>query len=70
VPLLDERAILGPPAVVHEALLALRTRLGIDLLIVRPQIAGLEKADQARSLECLSREIWPAVVSRDPTRPA
>ncbi|MEZ4289989.1 MAG: LLM class flavin-dependent oxidoreductase [Myxococcota bacterium] len=67
---LDERAILGPPDFVREALLALRARLGIDLLIVRPQIAGLETADQMRSLECLAREIWPEVVSRDPTRPA
>ena len=58
---LEERAIVGRPAEVADGLSRIRERLGIDLLILRPQIAGLETAALERSLELLSREIWPRV---------
>ncbi|MBW2424230.1 MAG: LLM class flavin-dependent oxidoreductase [Deltaproteobacteria bacterium] len=66
---LEERAIVGRPDEVADGLGRIRKRLGIDLLILRPQIAGLERAALERSLELLSREIWPRVRARDRERP-
>jgi alkanesulfonate monooxygenase SsuD/methylene tetrahydromethanopterin reductase-like flavin-dependent oxidoreductase (luciferase family) len=58
---IDDRAILGRPAEVLARLQADRQRLGLDLLIVRPQLAGLEPQVLEASLRCLARDIWPEV---------
>jgi alkanesulfonate monooxygenase SsuD/methylene tetrahydromethanopterin reductase-like flavin-dependent oxidoreductase (luciferase family) len=60
---LEERAFLGTPAEVIEALGRERRRLGIDLLIVRPQLPGIADETLDRSLETLVREVWPAACS-------
>jgi alkanesulfonate monooxygenase SsuD/methylene tetrahydromethanopterin reductase-like flavin-dependent oxidoreductase (luciferase family) len=59
---LGERAIIGTRAEVIESLKSMHLRIGFDLLIVRPQI--MKMADQAleRSLQCLAKEVWPAVI--------
>ncbi len=59
---LEERVVLGRPEAVARRLRADRERLGLDLLIVRPQLAGIETSSLERSLACLAREIWPEVV--------
>lgn len=61
---LDARALIGTPAAVIERLARDRARLGIDLLIVRPQLAGIERSVLERSLCWLAETVWPAVVSR------
>ena len=45
-----------------------RERLGIDLLIVRPEIAKLETRALEASLRCLATEIWPEVGKRKLSR--
>lgn len=59
---LEERVVVGTKAEVTERLIRERQRLGIDLLVVRPQIARLDRAAAERSLVALAREIWPAVL--------
>ena len=61
---LDARTVIGTPAAVIERLARDRARLGIDLLIVRPQLAGIERSVLERSLCWLAETVWPAVVSR------
>jgi alkanesulfonate monooxygenase SsuD/methylene tetrahydromethanopterin reductase-like flavin-dependent oxidoreductase (luciferase family) len=58
---LDARAVIGTPEAVIERLRRDQARLGIDLLIVRPQLAGIERAVLERSLEWLAQTVWPAV---------
>lgn len=59
---LDARAIVGTPEAVRERLVRERERLGIDLLIVRPQLEGIARDVLERSLAWLADSIWPAVV--------
>jgi len=59
---IDERVILGSADEVIRRLTADRKRLGIDLLIVRPQFTDLDSDRLERSLVRLAREVWPAVV--------
>ena len=40
------------------------TRLGIDLLVTRPQLAGLDEDALALSLERLATEVWPEALRR------
>lgn len=58
---LDARSVIGTPEAVIERLRRDQARLGIDLLIVRPQLAGIERAVLERSLEWLAQTVWPAV---------
>ncbi len=61
---LEARTLIGTPGAVTERLVQDRARLGIDLLIVRPQLAGIERAVLERSLRWLAETVWPAVVAR------
>jgi alkanesulfonate monooxygenase SsuD/methylene tetrahydromethanopterin reductase-like flavin-dependent oxidoreductase (luciferase family) len=58
---LEARAVIGTGAEVIERLTLERARLGIDLLVVRPQLARLGREVSERSFVRLAREIWPAV---------
>ncbi len=60
---LEDRVVLGGPDEVAERLISDRERLGIDLLIVRPQLAEIDRQSLVRSLVVLAREVWPAVVA-------
>lgn len=62
---LEARALIGTVEQVSAQLAADRARLGFDLLIVRPQLAGIEPAVLEASLERLVAEVWPRVVARD-----
>jgi len=62
---LEAVALIGAPDAVTERLAADRERLGIDLLIVRPQLAGIARDPLERSLERLADTVWPAVLARD-----
>ncbi len=64
---LEERVVVGTKAEVTERLIRERRRLGIDLLVVRPQIAQLAREAAERSLVALAREIWPAVRDAEAT---
>lgn len=56
---LEARALIGTPEEVTERLDRLRARLSIDLLIVRPQLAGIPRPVLERSLVCLAKTVWP-----------
>lgn len=58
---LDARVVVGLPDEVRQRLQADRTRLGIDLLIVRPALAGVDRGACERSLRRLAEDIWPSV---------
>ncbi|MFO0688885.1 MAG: LLM class flavin-dependent oxidoreductase [Myxococcota bacterium] len=60
---LDERVVVGGVAAVVERLTRDRARLGLDLLIVRPQVEGIERARLEHSLATLAETVWPAVVA-------
>jgi len=61
---LDARSVIGTPETVIERLVRDQARLGIDLLIVRPQLAGIERAVLERSLESLAETVWPVVAEQ------
>lgn len=61
---LEARALIGTPAAVAERLLEIQRRLDLDLLVARPQIAGVGRSAAEASLRLLAEEIWPAVVAR------
>jgi alkanesulfonate monooxygenase SsuD/methylene tetrahydromethanopterin reductase-like flavin-dependent oxidoreductase (luciferase family) len=63
---LESRVVIGTPEAVTRRLAQDRARLGIDLLIVRPQLAGIERAVLERSLVWLAGTVWPAVVAGTP----
>jgi alkanesulfonate monooxygenase SsuD/methylene tetrahydromethanopterin reductase-like flavin-dependent oxidoreductase (luciferase family) len=58
---LEARALVGTPDEVIAGLARDRARLGIDLLIVRPQLAGIERGVLERSFDWLVGTVWPAV---------
>ena len=60
---LEARAVIGTPDEVRERLTLERQRLGIDLLVTRPQLRGLKDDALIRSLEYLAKEIWPSVAA-------
>ena len=67
----EERVVVGTAAEVTKRLISDRARLGIDLLIVRPQLANLDSTVLERSLTRLAKEIWPEVTASEfsPSRP-
>jgi alkanesulfonate monooxygenase SsuD/methylene tetrahydromethanopterin reductase-like flavin-dependent oxidoreductase (luciferase family) len=65
---IGERVVVGGAQAVIERLVRDRARLGLDLLIVRPQVEGIERAVLERSLEALAKTVWPAVVAAEPER--
>jgi alkanesulfonate monooxygenase SsuD/methylene tetrahydromethanopterin reductase-like flavin-dependent oxidoreductase (luciferase family) len=74
---LGERVLVGSPRDVTLRLAQDRARLSLDLLIVRPQLEGIERGVLERSLAWLAETVWPAVlvaqqarseVSGQPTR--
>jgi alkanesulfonate monooxygenase SsuD/methylene tetrahydromethanopterin reductase-like flavin-dependent oxidoreductase (luciferase family) len=60
---LESRVVIGTPEAVIDRLARDRARLGIDLLIVRPELAGIERPVLERSLAWLAETVWPAVVA-------
>ena len=60
---LEARVVIGTPEEVTERLVREWGRLSLDLLIVRPQLAGIPRAVLERSLACLAEKIWPKVVA-------
>jgi len=59
---LEARVVLGSPDQVRDRLREDRERLGIDLLIVRPSLAGVDPEACQASLRALAEEIWPDVI--------
>lgn len=59
----DDRVIVGTRSEVTDRLGSSCEALGIDLLIVRPQVSGANEAQQQESLCRLSQDIWPALNS-------
>ena len=58
---IEERVVVGTTAEVVDRLGTLRERLGIDLLIVRPQVPLLGGAAREDALARLVEEVWPAL---------
>jgi alkanesulfonate monooxygenase SsuD/methylene tetrahydromethanopterin reductase-like flavin-dependent oxidoreductase (luciferase family) len=57
----EARAIVGTAAQVADQIARQRERLGIDLLVVRGEIAGLAEDERRASLERLAGEVLPAL---------
>ncbi|HVP27829.1 MAG TPA: LLM class flavin-dependent oxidoreductase [Myxococcota bacterium] len=55
------RAIVGEASAVADALARYRERLGLDLLVVRSEVSGLDEPAQRRSLEALATRVLPAL---------
>ena len=60
---LDARALVGSPEEVTRRLSQEHARLGLDLLVARPQIGRLGRDVLERSLRLLAEQVWPAVVA-------
>ena len=60
---LSERVVVGTGEEVKAQLRKERARLGLDLLIARPQIQGVEQEVLESSLRRLAEEIWPNVIA-------
>jgi alkanesulfonate monooxygenase SsuD/methylene tetrahydromethanopterin reductase-like flavin-dependent oxidoreductase (luciferase family) len=58
---LRQRVIVGSQTEVTDTLARYREALGMDLLIVRPQIAGASEAECQGSLERLAGEVLPSL---------
>jgi alkanesulfonate monooxygenase SsuD/methylene tetrahydromethanopterin reductase-like flavin-dependent oxidoreductase (luciferase family) len=56
---LEDRAVVGCPDRVIDQLRRYREVLGMDLLIVRPQLAGASQREREASLERLAGEVLP-----------
>jgi alkanesulfonate monooxygenase SsuD/methylene tetrahydromethanopterin reductase-like flavin-dependent oxidoreductase (luciferase family) len=61
---LEARALIGSPEEVTRRLSEERDRLGLDLLVARPQIGRLDRNVLERSLKFLAQDVWPAVIQR------
>jgi alkanesulfonate monooxygenase SsuD/methylene tetrahydromethanopterin reductase-like flavin-dependent oxidoreductase (luciferase family) len=57
----SSRAIVGTAAAVVDGLARYRERLGMDLLVVRSEIAGVDEAERQASLGRLVHEVLPAL---------
>ena len=60
---IHERVVVGGECEVSEGLLAYRDRLGMDLLIVRSEVAGLPEEVRRRSLERLCERVLPRLTA-------
>jgi len=58
---LEARAVIGTTQEVTERLIYEQQRLGIDLLVARPQLARIQREIAEQSLVRLAKEVWPAV---------
>jgi alkanesulfonate monooxygenase SsuD/methylene tetrahydromethanopterin reductase-like flavin-dependent oxidoreductase (luciferase family) len=56
-----DRVVVGTVAEVTDALGALREQLGMDLLIARTQISGLDAGARSDALSRLVEDVWPAL---------
>lgn len=58
---IEERVVVGDVAEVTEQLARYRELLGMNLLVIRPQIAGISQAEREESIELLIEEVLPAI---------
>lgn len=58
---IEDRVVIGEIEEVTERLARYRDEIGLDLLIVRPQVAGIDHAARRRSLEDLVGRVLPAL---------
>ncbi len=59
---LDERAVIGTRERVIDELARYRERLGVDLLVVRPQVGSVDPGQREAALDRLATEVLPALV--------
>jgi alkanesulfonate monooxygenase SsuD/methylene tetrahydromethanopterin reductase-like flavin-dependent oxidoreductase (luciferase family) len=57
----EERVLVGGVAEVTDRLACYRERLGMNLLVARPQVMGADQAEREESLERLIEEVLPAL---------
>ena len=67
----SEKVVHRFPGVLEQGdrLARYREELGMNLLVVRPQLQGASEGERLESLERLVEEVWPAL-SPAPPRPA
>lgn len=56
---LEQRVVAGGVAEVTDRLARYRDELGVNLLVVRPQLGGASPGERERSMELLVSEVWP-----------
>jgi alkanesulfonate monooxygenase SsuD/methylene tetrahydromethanopterin reductase-like flavin-dependent oxidoreductase (luciferase family) len=58
---IESRVVVGTPESVIDQLARYRDELGMNLVIARPSLAGIDLAEQEDSLRCLWEEVMPAL---------
>ena len=56
---IEERVIVGGVAEVTDQIARYRNSLGMNLIVIRPQIKGTAESERIESLDRLLEEIWP-----------
>lgn len=56
---IEERVVVGSVAEVTDQLALYRNSLGMNLMVVRPQISGTDESERIESLDRLLEEVWP-----------
>jgi alkanesulfonate monooxygenase SsuD/methylene tetrahydromethanopterin reductase-like flavin-dependent oxidoreductase (luciferase family) len=59
----EQRVVIGEAGDVVERLARYREQIGLDLLIVRPQVAGIDEKARRRSFDRIVEEVWPALAA-------
>jgi alkanesulfonate monooxygenase SsuD/methylene tetrahydromethanopterin reductase-like flavin-dependent oxidoreductase (luciferase family) len=61
----EDRMVIGELGDVVDRISRYREAIGLDLLIVRPQVAGVDDAARRRSLDDLVERVMPAIEAVD-----
>ena len=56
---IEERVIVGSVAEVTEQLSLYRNSLGMNLMVIRPQLSGTDESERVESVDRLLEEVWP-----------
>lgn len=58
---IEERVVVGQVAEVTDQLARYRTELGMNLMVIRPQVSGTEDSERLDALDRLIEEVMPAL---------
>lgn len=56
---IEERVVVGSTAEVTDQLGLYRNSLGMNLMVIRPQLSGTDESERIESLDRLLEEVWP-----------
>ncbi|MAI77737.1 MAG: hypothetical protein CL917_02235 [Deltaproteobacteria bacterium] len=58
---IEERVVVGQIAEVTDRLSRYRDELGMNLMVIRPQVSGTTDSERTEALEMLLEEVWPSL---------